>query len=159
MSGGYNPGKLLAMSVLAAALGWWVGSPTTIGPNVVSPAGRDTWQLAVGPARSDKAQQLLAVENAPYWGAQPATGPASVARASGPAPDTSWRISGVVGRDTSRRVLIAFPASTGKPPVLLKTGDRLPSGHVISKISEKSLCVEIGKKSFELGLERVGSGP
>ena len=81
------------------------------------------------------------------------------AAAAVPIRPTSWRLAGVVGQGSSRRVLLLYAPESGKPSALLKVGDKLPTEHVISQIKEKSICVQIGKKTFELGLESIEAGP
>jgi hypothetical protein len=91
------------------------------------------------------------VMSAPYWGAPVAR----EAAASAAPEDPRWRIAAVYGRGAERGVLVEF-AAAGKPPLRLKPGDKLPSGHRITNIGEREVCIEIGKRSYRLGVERSG---
>jgi hypothetical protein len=141
----------------AAAIGWWTASPVTL-PEETRLAARNDWQLPSLPARRLGPERVAVGGTAPYWGTpSPLSAPAAAALA--PVRPPSWRLAGVVGQGSSRRVLLLYAPESGKPSELLKVGDKLPTDHVISQIKEKSICVQIGKKTFELGLESIEAGP
>jgi hypothetical protein len=93
------------------------------------------------------------VSGAGYWGtaaALPAGTPAPAAE------DPRWRIAAVYGAGKDRGALVQF-AAPSKAPLRLRVGDTLPSGHRIASISDREVCVQIGRKTYRLGVERSGS--
>jgi hypothetical protein len=140
----------------AAALGWFY-APTPKFSETTRLAERDTWQLPSIPARRLEASRVALAGAAPYWG-MPASAPVSGAAAA-PVVRETWRLAGVVGTGPGRQVLVVFGGNAPKPPALMKVGDRLPTGHLIRRINAASVCVQIDKKEYELGLESTEGGP
>lgn len=112
-------------------------------PAVAVPAWRP-------PGESGVDALLPAVMTAPFWGAGPT---ASVALPAPPPPESRWRVAGVFGIGANRKLRVEFrnPARAGET---LKVGDKLPSGHVITRINERTFCVDIEGTSYTLGVER-----
>ena len=133
----------------AVLLGVWVAPLPEPAPALVKPRG-DLWALAPLPRVFDQTVLAVNVLNAPYWRA--VTGPTAAVPAA-PAPDPGWRIAGVYSQGGHRGVLLTFTAE-GKPPLRLRVGDRLPSGHRIVRINERDLCIQIGPNLYRLGVER-----
>ena len=134
----------------AAVLLGWVFAPTPEpAPALVKPR-RDTWTLVPLPRLLNQTALAAEVMGAPYWGAQ-ATG-AGAAQAA-PTLDPRWRVAAIYGSRSERAVLIVY-AAEGKPPQQLHVGDQLPSGHRIVRVDEREICVQIGARSYRLGVER-----
>lgn len=141
---------------MAAALGW-IAEPAKESSDQSRVGVQDPWQLPAIPQRRLEAERMMLAAAAPYWGGSPAAA-GSVASVEPPRAAT-WRLAGVVGQGSGRKVLVVYSPESGKPPALLRLGDRLPTDHIISRIKEKSICVQIGKKSYELALESMETGP
>ena len=141
----------MAASV-AGLLGWWSAPLPEPPPALVKPR-HDDWRLPSLPRRPDQTSLAALIGSASYWGgaaAAPAAGSATVQD------DPRWRVAAVYGAGRERGVLVEFVAP-GKTAQRLRVGDALPSGHQIVAIGERELCVRIGRKSFRLGVERIGS--
>lgn len=141
----------IVVLLLAAAAGWFLLPQAPAERALVMPR-RDAWAVPRLPRRAvDNATVALAA-TAPFWGV--AGPPAAAAGAVAAVPeDTSWRIAAVFGSTSRRGVLISF-AAQGKPPQRLFAGDKLPSGHLITRVDEREVCVRIGSKNYRLGVER-----
>jgi hypothetical protein len=130
----------------SAILGWFALPAQPPETDVVKPR-RDDWRLAPAPRRPDLTSVAVLVMSAPYWGG------VEVAAAPTPVEDPRWRVAAVYGAANDRSVLISFSALS-KPPLRLRVGDALPSGHKIINIGERDLCIRIGNKTYRLGVER-----
>lgn len=141
----------LMAAAVAGLLGWWAAPLPEPAPGLVKPR-HDAWRLPSLPRQPDQTSLAVLIGSAAYWGsaAAPAAGSATVPV------DPRWRIAAVYGAGQERGVLVKFGAA-GKPAQRLRVGDALPSGHRIVAIGERELCVQIGRKSFRLGVERIGS--
>jgi hypothetical protein len=136
--------------LLSAAAGWFLLPQEQIGQTLVMPR-RDAWSVPPLPRRAVENATVALAATAPYWGAQ---GQAEKAASSAPQPeDPRWRIAAVFGSASRRGVLVSFSAE-GKAPQRLFVGDALPSGHRITRIDERELCVRLGNKNYRLGVER-----
>jgi hypothetical protein len=133
----------------AGLLGWAFAPLPEPGPALVKPR-QDSWRLAELPRRGEDQTSIAAlVAGAGYWG----RAAAASAAASTPAIDPRWRIAALYGVGSERMVLIQFNAPD-KQPQRLRVGDKLPSGHVITSIDEREVCIRIGAKTYRLGVER-----
>lgn len=135
----------------AALIGWFAAPLPDEGPPLVKPR-RDVWVMAPLPRVMDQTTLAVQVMGLSYWGAVPANAavPATLPT------DAGWRLAGIFGVGSERSVLVEFVAE-GRPPQRLGVGERLPSGHRITRIDENAICVEIGRRSYRLGVERVAS--
>lgn len=132
----------------AAALGWFLAPvPERAAPLVK--ARSDRWELPALPRVFDQTTLAANVLGAPYWG-----GPADPGTVVAPLVDSRWRLAGIYGQGRERGVLVEFIAE-GKPPLRLRVGDALPSGHRIERIEEREVCVRIGSRLYRLGVERI----
>jgi hypothetical protein len=137
--------------LIASLAGWWLAplpGPATV---LVKPR-QDNWSLAAQPRRIDQTSTAALVSGAAYWGAA-ATLPGAAALAP---EDPRWRIAAVYGSGKDRAALVEF-AAAGKPPLRVSVGESLPSGHRVVSIGDRELCVQIGGKTYRLGVERSGS--
>ena len=132
--------------LMAAGLGWFLAPAEQVEKPLVQ-LRRDAWNLPELPRKPDQVVQGLAVVTSPIFGAEPQSGPAATAPE-----DNRWRVAGVYRSGTERKVLISFMAP-GKQSLRLGVGDTLPSGHRITKIDDSEVCMQIGKKSFRLGVQ------
>lgn len=140
-----------ALALAAAMLGWWLAPLPDAAPALVKPR-QDSWQLEALPRRIDQTTTAALVSSASYWG-----GAAAVAGAQPPvAEDPRWRIAAVFSAGRERGALVQFMAP-GKPPLRVQVGDTLPSGHRVVSIGERDVCVQIGRKTYRLGVERSAS--
>ncbi|HEY1089493.1 MAG TPA: hypothetical protein VGE47_00230 [Burkholderiaceae bacterium] len=139
--------KTLAWLLLAALLGALLAPRDQDDSKGLVNARRELWLLPDAPRKPDLSSQALALVSSPIFEAE-----AQVAVANAPPEDTRWRVAGVFGRGNERSVLIAFVAR-GKQSQSLHVGQKLPSGHKITKIEDSGVCVELGKKSYRLGVE------
>lgn len=149
---GSNARMAAAAGALALGLGWLLGGGGADGGGSVVQPRRDAWSLPELPRKPDLAGAGLALANAPLF--EPEAPAVAAAGASAPtAPvDPRWRIAGVFPQGRSRAVLISFMAP-GKEPQRLQVGDRLPSGHRIQRIEDSVVCVQIGSKTYRMGVE------
>jgi len=67
--------------------------------------------------------------------------------------DPRWRVAAVFGGELKRGALIVFEQAS-KQPQRLFAGDKLPSGHRIVRITEREVCIQVGTKTYRLGVER-----
>lgn len=141
--------RLLVAFVVGAALGWWLPATREPSPGLVS-AARSPWLLEELPKALGPASQLMAAQavNAGFWGV-PEERPA----AAPPPEDLRWRAAAIVGVGGQRQLMIVHRAGT-KPAQMARVGDATPSGHRIVEIGETTYCVEIGGRSYRLGVER-----
>lgn len=139
----------VVMAALAGAAGWMFGPASDATPTLVQPR-RDRWQLPPLPPREDQTLLAAEVATAPMWGAAPAAAGAVAAAA---AADTRWRLAAVYGVQGDRSALITF-AAPDRPPKRVQAGDLLPSGHRIVSIGTHDVCVQLGRKTYRLGVER-----
>lgn len=140
----------LAGAAVAAAAGW-VAAPETDSRAALVQPRRDRWELAPLPRRLDQTSLAAAVAGAAFWGDAGATAVAATAPE-----DPRWRIAAVYGQGRQRGALIVF-AAPDKPPLRLQAGDPLPSGHRITSIGERDVCIQIGKQTRRLGVQRIDS--
>jgi hypothetical protein len=136
---------------VAALAGWFAAPLPGDAPLLVKPR-RDVWVMAPLPRVMDQTTLAAQVMGAPYWGAAPA----GQAVAAAQVVDPRWRLAGIFGAGKERRVLVEFLAE-GRPPQRLAVGEALPSGHRITSIGEREICVRIGDRSYRLGVERSAS--
>lgn len=139
----------LVLATVACLLGWFAAPVPEPSASLVK-ARRDDWSLAALPRRYEQAGLAGVVLSATYWGAGL---PAGGVVAEPPPPDMRWRIAAVFGRGSEAGVLILFE-DPAKLPLRLRVGEALPSGHKIDSISERDVCVRVGKKVYRLGVER-----
>lgn len=140
-------------ALLAVAAGL-LGALVAPGPEPASKlvtARRDSWSLAALPRRFDQTTMAGTLVTAAFWGGAPDT--SAAATASVPPPDMRWRIAAVFGVGKEAGVLVVHADET-KPPQRFRVGETLPSGHRISSIGERDVCVRIGSKTYRLGVER-----
>lgn len=138
------------LAVGAVAIGWWLGSlfaPGAFDRSVVQPM-REAWQLELPPRQVDQTALAAVVMSAPFWGSAAQATSAPVV----PVIDERWRIAAVFGQGKDRNVLVVFSAE-GKPPSRLGVGDKLPSGHRIVSVGERDVCIQIGRKTYRMGVE------
>jgi len=133
---------------LASGLGWFLASGDTVPASLVQ-ARRDAWTLPDLPRKPDLVAQGLAMVTSPIFGTEPQAAGAVAAVAP---EDTRWRVAGIFRSGVERTVLVSFVAA-GKEPLRLHVGQALPSGHRITRIDDSEVCVQIGKKTFRLGVE------
>lgn len=146
-SSGYWP-KLGVWASAAAVVGWFLAPPPDPSTTLVK-GSADRWELPVLPRVFDQTSLAANVLAAPYWGAQ-----ATLAAPAAPPADPRWRVAGIFGQGRERAVLIEFLVE-GKPPLRLRAGDALPSGHRIERIEEREVCIRIGPRLYRLGVERI----
>ena len=147
---GAGDGRRLAWSAAAAALlGWWLAPLPEPVPALVKARG-EAWSLPPLARVFDQTRLAVGVLDAPYWGPRAAVGAAAISETL---PDPRWRIAAIFGQGPERGVLVEFNAE-GKAPLRLKAGDSLPSGHRIVRIDEREVCIQIGSRQYNLGVER-----
>ena len=142
--------RLAILLVAGFAIGWFVAPlpppeqslVQARRPALVLPA----WQP---PVETQAAALLSTVATAPFWGL-PAARSAAPAP---PGPDLRWRVAGLFGVGAQRKLRVEF-RDRARQPMTLKVGEKLPSGHVITRIDERTYCVEIEGASYTLGVER-----
>lgn len=132
---------------LSVAIGWALAPAPEDDPRLVQ-SRRDSWQLPTLPRRADLLSAAALVSEAPMWGADKGVAAAPPA----PVVDPRWRIAAVFGAGSQRGVLINFKDES-RPPMRLKVGQALPSGHVIELVGDRELCIRINKKLYRLGVE------
>jgi hypothetical protein len=110
-------------------------------------ARRNEWQLPDLPRKPDLTSQALAMVTSPIFEPEAKTASADVS-----AEDQRWRVAGIFRRGAERSVLISFMAP-GKESQTLHVGQKLPTGHKITQIEENWICVQLGRKSYRLGVE------
>jgi hypothetical protein len=152
MSAGPGLRNWVMAAAVAGLVGWWLAPLPDPVPGLVK-SRQDGWRLAPLPRRVDQTSTAAMVNSANFWGTSAA---AAAALAAAPIEDPRWRIAAIYGAGKDRATLIQFSAK-GKPAVHLRVGDSLPSGHRIVSISDKEVCMQIGKKAYRLGVERSGS--
>lgn len=140
----------LVAALMAVLLGWFVLSLPPTQQALVSPK-RDVWMLPDLPRHAIDASSVVQAMAAPYWGAADAALTTGVSEV--PAVDERWRIAAVFGTGKLRGALVSF-ADERRPPLRLFVGDKLPSGHRITQIEEREVCVRLGQRDFRLGVER-----
>lgn len=141
------------MLTLASVILGWVLAPAAEPVTGLVKARRDEWSLASLPRRFEQTAIVGMVLSAGYWGANAVEASAALAAAAAPPPDLRWRIAAVFARAQDAGVLVAFSAPD-KAPQRLSVGDTLPSGHRIVSVGEREVCVQLGKKTYKLGVER-----
>ena len=146
-----SPRIWAALMAASAVVGWLAAPPPVVGVKLVK-ARSDVWQLPPLPRQAADPLSLTMAVSAPYWGA--ATTPTAAAAVVDVADEPKgWRVAALFNSGAEPKAWISFEAAT-KSPQLLGVGDLLPSGHKITAIGEKEVCVQIGKQSYRLGLER-----
>lgn len=143
--------KTLLAAAAVAAVGW-VAAPLPEAPAALVKPRQDPWRLASLPRRGDHASTAALVSGAPYWGGAGRGGTALPVAA----PDPRWRISALFGIGRERTVLVEF-RDPAKQPLRLRVGDKLPSGHPITSIDERELCIHINGRTYRMGVERSDS--
>lgn len=138
-----------ALAALALSLFLWFAWPVATEPALVGARQRDDWAGVQLPRWQITVAEAVLAAGASYWGQPPIA-----TQTAAPPADPRWRLAGVVGAEGARRVLISF-ADASRPNELLSRGDKLPTGHRITKIGERDICVELNKKSYTLSLERL----
>ncbi|MBA4344751.1 MAG: hypothetical protein C0423_21630 [Methylibium sp.] len=142
------------VSALVLALAAWLLAPDEPQSSaVIVRAQRDSWNPGSALRRPVLSAQAIEVGGASVWGVQPQRAGTT---ASATPEDSRWRIAGLFGRGAERRVLIEYLAP-GKAPHYLKTGDKLPSGHRITSVSDREVCVQIGKRAYRFAVQRSDS--
>jgi hypothetical protein len=142
--------RLLLLLAAGFAIGWFGAPPPQPEVELVrlkrAAMTVPPWQP---PGEAQAVALMPAVMTAPFWGIPPAT----TAAPAPPPPDMRWRVSGVFGLGAARKIRIEF-RNPARPPLTLKVGEKLPSGHVITRIDERTYCVDIEGASYTLGVER-----
>lgn len=151
MMSGLNARVAAVAAALALGLGWLLGGGGDDGGAVVQPR-RDAWSLPELPRKPDLASIGLGLAGSPLFEPEAAVVAGPGAAAASTPEDPRWRIAGIFPQGNRRSVLISFMAP-GKEPQRLQVGDLLPSGHRIQKIEDGVVCVQIGKKSYRMGVE------
>ena len=152
MNSGPGLRNWLMAATVAGLVGWWMAPLPDPVPSLVN-SRQDGWRLPPLPRRVDQTSPAAVVSGANFWGA---SATAATAQAAVPIEDPRWRIAAIYGAGKERATLVQFSAKD-KQAVHLRVGDTLPSGHRIVSISDKEVCVQIGKKAYRLGVERSGS--
>lgn len=143
-----------AMLALAAGVIGWLLVPVEPEQTAsIVRSQRDDWSGQEVLRRPSLTTQAMEVASAGLWGVQSQR---QEAMASAPPEDTRWRIAGLFGQGAERRALVVFLA-TGKAPQYVKVGDTLPSGHKIASISDRDVCVQIGKRAYRVAVQRADS--
>ena len=142
-----KPSLMAAGALLVAAALGWLLAPEDDASTALVQVRRDDWVLPELPRKPDMVGTALAVVTSPIFGVEPQAGVAAAAPE-----DTRWRLAGIFRRGAERTALISF-AAPGKEALRLRTGESLPSGHKIIKIDDSEVCVQIGKRTFRLGVE------
>jgi hypothetical protein len=141
--------RLLMLLVAAFAIGWYTAPTPTAEPELVRPRRPDLAVPEVAGPGVPSPAVVAQLATAPFWGAPP---PSSAAPAP-PPPDMRWRVAGIFGMGTNRKLRVEF-GDRSRAAVTLKAGEKLPSGHVITRIDERTYCVDIDGASYTLGVER-----
>lgn len=136
------------MAAAALALGWLL-APAAEPESALVSARRDAWQLPDLPRRPDQAGRAIGLATSPIFEPEAATLAAAAAAQS---EDKRWRVAGVFGRGSERKVLIAF-AAAGKAPLRLAVGDKVPSGERITRIQDGEVLIRVGNKQVPLGAD------
>lgn len=144
------PVKPVLLLAVAAACGALLAPAEEGGASMVQPR-RDAWLMPDLPRKPDLVGQGLAMVTSPIFEPE-AQIAAAAAAAAKPPEDLRWRIAGLFRRGNDSSVLISFMAP-GKASQTLRVGERLPTGHRITKIDGNEVCVQLGKKSYRLGVE------
>lgn len=140
-------------AVLLAALAGWALAPLPEEPAPPVLARRDDWRPVELPRRPNLMAAAVEVGTAPMWGARPAP---SAAASAAVIVDPRWRLAGIYGRGSERRVIVSFMAES-KHDQTLRVGESLPSGHRIVSIDDNEICIRIGNRVRRLALDRLGS--
>ena len=140
----------LMAAAVAGLVGWWAAPLPDALPSLVKPR-HDGWRLPPLPRRVDQTALAAGVNGAGFWGSVVAQDQAATTFE-----DRRWRIAAVFGAGTDRSVLVQF-AEPSKPPLRVRVGDTLPSGHRIVSVGDRDVCVQIGRKTYRLGVERSAS--
>lgn len=126
--------------------GWFVPVEHSAEVGLVQ-ARQDAWRLLPLPNRTVSTATLPRVATAALWG------PAENSEAPAVVTDPRWRVVALFGVGANRAIRVEF-RDAAKPAQTLKVGDRLPSGHRITEIGDRHFCIQIGKQTFTLGVER-----
>lgn len=142
----------LAACGIAGALGWALapGSAPATAPVVAAAAA---WALPELPRRPNLTQAAGELALSPLWGRAVGAGQPGTASAA-PTADPRWRVAGTFSRGSSSHALIVY-FDPAKPPLQVKVGDKLPSGHVVTSIEPTAVCIQIGASTHRLAVERV----
>ncbi len=138
-----------AVCALALAAGWLL-APLAAPPDTLVQPRRDAWQPPQLPRRLDTPALATIAAAAPFWGPQQPTVTAA------PGPDMRWRVAGAFGQGNARALLVQFN-DPARPAQRLAVGEKLPSGHRITRIGERDYCVDVGGKEYRMGIERSES--
>lgn len=136
---------------IALGLGWLLPSASDDDAALVQ-SRRDAWSLPNLPQRQDQAGRAIGLAASPIFEPEATLVAAQAAAAAAKAEDKRWRVAGVVGRGSERKVLIMFVAA-GKPPQRLAVGDKVPSGERITQIHDGEVLIRVGKKQVPLGAD------
>ncbi|MDM4767540.1 hypothetical protein [Pelomonas sp. SE-A7] len=137
--------------VVAALIGALLAPGVELDASLVQ-ARRNSWELPDLPRKPELTAIGLSLVTSPMFEPEAQVRAAAAAAAAAESEDKRWRIAGLFRRDKQRGVLINFMAP-GKPPQTLHVGDRLPSGHMIKRIDDGEVCVQLGNKTYRLGVE------
>jgi hypothetical protein len=141
------------LAAAAALVVGWLAAPLPEEPAALVKPRQDVWRLPELPRRGDQVSTAAVVSGAPYWGTLGRAASAAMATLT---PDPRWRIAALYGVGRERTVLVEF-REPGKQPLQLRVGDKLPSGHPITAIEERELCIRIGARNYRMGVERSDS--
>lgn len=145
----------LAALLLSLVVGFLV--PPRIVQPLVGVRAADSWALPPLPRWRLAVSTPALIAGAPMWGSSNERAEQAADVPAAPE-DTRWRLAGVIGAPTARRVLVSF-SDAAKPPQLLRVGETLPSGHRIVRIDAREVCVAVGKRRYTLGLEPLEVSP
>jgi hypothetical protein len=143
--------RLFLLLLVGFGIGWFAAPLPPAEAELVRPRQPASVLPSWQPPVETRADALLSVvAAAPFWGA---VAPIAAVAPTPPGPDLRWRVAGVFGMGVQRKLRIEF-RDPARQPVTLKVGEKLPSGHVITRIGERTYCVEIEGASYTLGVER-----
>jgi hypothetical protein len=128
----------------------WLALPAREVPPAIVQARQDAWALEGLPRRADQTMWAAKAVSAGYWG----MAPAPAAEVQRPAEDLGWRVAAIFGAGSDRKLLVSFK-NPSTPPRMVKVGEKLPSGHLVTQIGEREYCVRLGDGVYRLGVERI----
>lgn len=146
-----KPGSKFALQLLGAAMVGALLVPAESVDKLLVKPRKEQWNPLELPRRPELTGVGLAMVTSPLFEPE-AQIAAAAAAAAAPPEDLRWRVAGLLRRDKEPSVLVNFLAQS-KPAQVLRIGDKLPSGHTITRIDDNEICVQLGKKNYRLGVE------
>jgi hypothetical protein len=136
--------------LIAGAFGaGWLLLPARESPAPLVQPRDEAWALESLPRRADRTVWAAKAVSASFWGV--AAAPASEMLL--PAEDLNWRVAAIFGVGSDRKLLVSF-RNPSNPSRTVKVGEKLPSGHLVTRIGEREYCVRVGAGDYRLGVER-----